>query len=51
MVEFVGGTIFLKSIDPSGRIKDEDYVSNLFVKTSKDVGEGNIVQIITYKCK
>lgn len=40
--------MFLKAIDASGIIKDGEYVSNLFVEAIKEVGESNVVQIITY---
>ncbi|KAL8477439.1 hypothetical protein ACS0TY_029655 [Phlomoides rotata] len=42
-----GGTMFLKAIDASGIIKDGEYVSSLFEEAIKEVGESNVVQIIT----
>ncbi|GFY85412.1 hypothetical protein Acr_04g0001500 [Actinidia rufa] len=41
------GSIFIKAIDASGNTKDAEYVANLFVQTINDLGEVNVVQIIT----
>lgn len=42
-----GGAMFLKAIDASGNIKDAEYVANLFIQVIKDLGEANVVQIVT----
>ncbi|XP_059658963.1 uncharacterized protein LOC132305321 [Cornus florida] len=47
MAASVGGAMFLKAVDASGNIKDAEYVANLFIPVIKDVGEHNVVQIIT----
>lgn len=39
--------MFLKAIDASGNIKDAEYVANLFIQVIKDLGEANVVQIVT----
>ena len=39
--------VFLKAIDASGNIKDAEYVANLFIQVIKDLGEANVVQIVT----
>ncbi|XP_059650540.1 uncharacterized protein LOC132296346 [Cornus florida] len=47
MATSVGGAMLLKAVDASGNIKDVEYVVNLFIPVIKDVGEHNVVQIIT----
>ena len=47
MVASAGGAMLLKSIDASGNIKDGDSVANIFMQATKEVGEPNVVQIIT----
>ncbi|KAH7545623.1 hypothetical protein FEM48_Zijuj01G0113100 [Ziziphus jujuba var. spinosa] len=42
-----GGAMFLKSIDASSNIKDGDYVASLFLQVINQIGDANIVQIIT----
>ena len=42
-----GRAMFLKAIDASGNIKDAKYVANLFIQVIKDLGEANVVQIVT----
>ncbi|XP_015879725.2 uncharacterized protein LOC107415835 [Ziziphus jujuba] len=42
-----GGAMFLKSIDASNNIKDGDYVASLFLQVINQIGDANIVQIIT----
>ena len=39
--------MFIKAIDASGNTKDVEYVANLFVQTINNLGEANVVQIIT----
>ena len=41
-----GGSMFLKSFDTSGSIKDTKYVANLFHESVEQVGVENVVQII-----
>ena len=41
------GSMFVKAIDASGNTKDAEYVANLFVQTINDLGEANVVQIVT----
>ncbi|GFS40885.1 hypothetical protein Acr_00g0071030 [Actinidia rufa] len=40
-------SMFLKAIDASENIKDVEYVANLFIQVIKDLGEANVVQIVT----
>ena len=47
MVYCKGNTIFLKSIDASDNIKDNKYIYDLLKDVIKDVGEANVVQIVT----
>ena len=47
MVYCKGNTIFLKSIDASDNIKDNKYIYGLLKDVIKDVGEVNVVQIVT----
>ena len=47
MVYCKGNTIFLKSIDASDNIKDNKYIYDLLKDVIKDVGEVNVVQIVT----
>ena len=47
MVYCKGSTIFLKSIDASDNIKDNKYIYDLLKDVIKDVGEANVVQIVT----
>lgn len=42
-----GGAMFLKAVDASGITKDGEYVGSLFQEAIKEVGESNVVQIIT----
>ena len=42
-----GSTIFLKSVDASDKIKDNKYIYGLLKDVIKDVGEANVVQIVT----
>ncbi|KAF3774169.1 hypothetical protein EJ110_NYTH53753 [Nymphaea thermarum] len=41
------GPIFLKSVDASGEYKDDEYLKGLFIEVIKEVGENNVVQIVT----
>ena len=41
------GIIFLTAIDASGEIKSQDYIAGLFIDAIKQVGEINVVQIVT----
>ena len=47
MVYSKGSTIFLKSVDASDKIKDNKYIYGLLKDVIKDVGETNVVQIVT----
>ena len=47
MVYSKGSTIFLKSVDASDKIKDNKYIYGLFNDVIKEVGEANVVQIVT----
>ena len=47
MVYCKGNTIFIKSVDASDNIKDNKYIYGLLKDVIKDVGEANVVQIIT----
>ena len=47
MVYCKGSTIFLKSSDASDNIKDNKYIYGLLKDMIKDVGEVNVVQIVT----
>ena len=38
-----GGTIFLKSVDTSDKIKDNKYIYGLLKDVIKEVGEENVV--------
>ena len=47
MIYSKGSTIFLKSIDASDKIKDNKYIYGLLKDVIKEVGETNVVQIVT----
>ena len=47
MVYYKGSTIFLKSIDASDNIKDNKYIYGFLKDKIKEVGEENVVQIVT----
>ena len=47
MVYCKGCTIFFKSIDTSDNIKDNKYIYGLLKDMIKQVGEANVVQIVT----
>ena len=47
MVYSKGSTIFLKSVNGSDKIKDNKYVYGLLKDVIKEVGEANVVQIVT----
>ena len=47
MVYSKGSTIFLKSVDASDKIKDNKYIYGLLKDIIKEVGEANVVQIVT----
>ena len=47
MVYSKGSTIFLKSVDASDKIKDNKYIYGLLNDVIKEVGETNVVQIVT----
>ena len=47
MVYSKGSTIFLKSVDASDKIKDKKYIYGLLKDMIKEVGEVNVVQIVT----
>ena len=47
MVYCKGSTIFLKFVDASDNIKDNKYIYGLLKDVIKDVGEANVVQIVT----
>ena len=47
MVYSKGSTIFLKFIDASEKIKDNKYIYGLLKDVIKEVGEANVVQIVT----
>ncbi|GFZ04851.1 hypothetical protein Acr_17g0004230 [Actinidia rufa] len=42
-----GRAMFVKAIDASGNVKDVEYVASLFIQVIKDLGEANVVQIVT----
>ena len=42
-----GRTIFLKSVDALDKIKDNKYIYGLLKDVIKEVGEANVVQIVT----
>ena len=42
-----GSTIFLKFVDASDNIKDNKYIYGLLKDVIKEVGEANVVQIVT----
>ena len=41
------GAIFLKFVDASDKIKDNKYIYGLLKDVIKEVGEANVVQIVT----
>ena len=47
MVYSKGSIIFLKSVDASDKIKDNKYIYSLLKDVIKEVGEANVVQIVT----
>ena len=47
MVYSKGNTIFLKSVDASNKIKDNKDIYGLLKGVIKEVGETNVVQIVT----
>ena len=47
MVYSKGSTIFLKSVNASNKIKDNKYIYGLLKDVIKEVGETNVVQIVT----
>ena len=47
MVYLKGSTIFLKSVDALDKIKDNKYIYGLLKDVIKEVGEANVVQIVT----
>ena len=47
MVYSKGNTIFLKSVDASDKIKDNKYIYDWLKDVIKEVGETNVVQIVT----
>ena len=47
MVYCKGHTIFLKSVDAFDKIKDHQYIYGLLKSVVKEVGEKNVVQIVT----
>ena len=47
MVYYKGSTIFLKYVDASDNIKDNKYIYGLLKDVIKEVGEANVVQIVT----
>ena len=47
MVYSKGSTIFLKSVDASDKIKNNKYIYGLLKDVIKEVGETNVVQIVT----
>ena len=47
MVYSKGSIIFLKSVDASDKIKDNKYIYGLLEDVIKEVGEANVVQIVT----
>ena len=47
MVYSKGSTIFLKSVDTSDKMKDNKYIYDLLKDVIKEVGETNVVQIVT----
>ena len=47
MVYLKGSTILLKSVDASDKIKDNKYIYGLLKDVIKEVGEVNVVQIVT----
>ena len=47
MVFSKGSTIFHKSVDVSDKIKDNKYIYGLLKDVIKEVGEANVVQIVT----
>ena len=47
MVYSKGSTIFLKSVDTSDKIKENKYIYGLLKDVIEEVGEANVVQIVT----
>ena len=47
MVYSKGSTIFHKSVDASDKIKDNKYIYGLLKDVIKEIGEANVVQIVT----
>ena len=47
VVYLKGSTIFLKSVDASNKVKDNKYIYGLLKDVIKEVGETNVVQIVT----
>ena len=47
MVYLKGSIIFLKSVDASDKIKDNKYIYGLLKDVIKEVGEEDVVQIVT----
>ena len=47
MVYSKGSIIFLKTVDASDKIKDNKYIYGLLKDVIKEVGEANVVQIVT----
>lgn len=48
MVSSLNGLVFLKVMDTLGEYKDAQFMGELFIKVSEDVGVDSCVQIITY---
>ncbi|MQL68425.1 hypothetical protein Taro_000700 [Colocasia esculenta] len=47
LVYYCEGTIFLKSVDASNNIKNVDYLFRLMDDAVEEVGEENVVQVVT----
>ena len=47
MVYSKGSTIFLKSVNDLDKIKDNKYIYGLLKDVFKEVGEANVVQVVT----
>ena len=47
MIYSKGGTIFLKYVDASDKVKDNKYIYGLLKDVIKEFREANVVQIVT----
>ena len=48
LVSYPQGTMFLRSVDASDKVKDTTLLFELLDEIIQEVGEQNVVQVITY---